>query len=217
MACCTPLTLLLAVVSVTTVSGPILAVDPATSAPQTPAESAVDILTSAPDNTHVYVFDGVNPLGMARVNRLSDRLRNAGFEQTRTTKWFRPVAAVEREIRATHAQDPSARFVLIGYSAGSYKARALANRLVPSGVPVAMVGYVGGDYLRDTTRTQVPGADQVVNVTGNGYLLTGRNLLFNGTYLSRASNVRLPRTAHYALPSDPRTFDALHAAFAAGR
>jgi hypothetical protein len=165
--------------------------------------------------TCVYIFDGVNPLGLAGVQQLAERLRRAGFVHTRAGGWY-SVDGFEREIRSTHAADPSARFALIGYSAGSYKARTLANRLLQSGVPVAMVGYIGGDYLRDTSETRVPGAGLVVNVTGNGYLLTGRNLLFTGTEVSGAWNVLLTGTAHYDLPTHPRTFAVIHAALTAG-
>ena len=105
---------------------------------------------------------------------------------------------------------------MIGYSAGSYKARALANRLVQSGVPVGVVGYIGGDYLRDTAETRVPGAGLVVNITGDGFLLTGRNLMFNGTAVSGAWNVPLTGTAHYDLPVHPRTFATLYSALVAG-
>jgi hypothetical protein len=161
----------------------------------------------------VYILDGMNPLGRGGVNELAAYLRQAGFPRTRVGGWYSG-AAFEREIRATFAFDPTARFAVIGYSAGSYAARSLANRLVRDGVPVAVVGYIGGDYLRDTPRTRVPGAARVVNVTGDGLPLTGRNLLFNGTEVTGAANLRLAGTGHFGLATDPRTFAALSAALA---
>ena len=74
---------------------------------------------------------------------------------------------------------------------------------------MAVVGYVGGDYLSDSPGTRVSGAGQVMNVTGNGYLLTGRNLLFNGTQVSGAVNVRLSGIRHYGLPTHPTTVATL--------
>ena len=120
--------------------------------------------------------------------------------------------ATARKVGNVH---PSARFAVVGFSAGTYTARSLANRLVRTGVPVAVVGYIGGDYLTDSPDNRVPGAGRVVNVTGSGYLLTGRNLLFNGTELSGATNVRLSGTWHYGLPTHPATFAALYAALTA--
>ena len=71
-------------------------------------------------------------------------------------------------------------------------------------IPVAMLGYVGGDYLGDTAYTRPAGVGRVVNVTGNGFLLTGRNLFWNGTAITGAANVRLP-ASHFWLPTHPKT------------
>jgi hypothetical protein len=161
--------------------------------------------------TRVYILNGFDPLRAGGVGRLADRLRGSGYPDTRVGGWYR-ARAFEREIRAAHAADPTARFAIIGYSAGAYPTRAMANRLVRDGVPVAVVGYVGGDYLRNDARSRVPGAGRVVNVTGDGYLLTGRNLLFNGTDLPGAQNLRLSGTSHFGLPTHPDTFDTLYAA-----
>jgi hypothetical protein len=158
--------------------------------------------------TRVYIFDGLNPLGLARVNRLADRVRESGLPQTQVVRW-NSAWKVEQEIRASYASDPDIQVALVGYSAGTYAARRLANRLLSSGVPVAVVGYVGGDYLSDTPSTRVSGAGRVVNVTGDGYLLTGRNLFFNGTQVSGAVNVRLGGTRHYGLPTHPTTVATL--------
>jgi hypothetical protein len=162
----------------------------------------------------VYLLDGADPLGLAGVERLAERFRRAGMPYVRLGWWY-DAAAFEREIRATHAADPTARFAVIGFSAGAYAGRAMAGRLIRSGVPVAVVGYVGGDYLQDTPETRMAGAGRVVNVTGDGYLLTGRNLLFNGTQVTGAVNLRLAGTAHYGLPTHPATFAVLYAAVAA--
>jgi hypothetical protein len=162
----------------------------------------------------VYVLDGFDPTGLAGTGRLAERLRRAGFPRVEVGGWY-SAGSFEQDIRAAHAADPTARFAVVGYSFGTYPARGLANRLIRSGVPVAVVAYVGGDYLSDTPATQAPGAGRVVNVTGDGYLLTGRNLFYNGTEVTGATNVRLTGTWHYGLPTHPSTFAALYAALAA--
>jgi hypothetical protein len=176
--------------------------------------AAAPTLPPTATRLHIYILDGVNPLGLAGVGQLADRLRRVGFQHVRVGGWYNG-GPFEREILAAHAADPEARFAVVGYSAGTYAARALANRLVRAGVPVSVVAYVGGDYLTDTLSTRVPGAGRVVNVTGDGYLLSGRNLLFNGTDVSGAANVRLAGTWHYGLPTHPTTFAALYTALAA--
>src|SRR5262249_19208672 len=118
--------------------------------------------------------------------------------------------------RATYAADPTARFALIGYSAGAYTAKAAANRLTRDGVPLSVVGYIGADYLEDSAEARVAGGRRGGNVGGDGDLLTGRNLFFNGTNVTGATNTRLAGIWHYALPTHPDTFNVLYSELMAG-
>jgi hypothetical protein len=153
----------------------------------------------------VYVLNGVDAFGWARLREMSGKLSASGYD-TRYGQWYQG-RQFEREIRQMHSQQPGTPVAIIGYSLGSYRARAIANRLTRDGIPVAMVGYVGGDYLRNSP-SDTPGGARVVNVTGNGFLLSGRNLLFNGTDISGAENLRLG-VKHFDLPKQQQTLDAL--------
>src|SRR5262249_29336363 len=126
------------------------------------------VASSIPE-TYVYVVRGVDPMGWSGVSGLANQIRAGGSPNTRYGFWYQ-MPQFEREIRQLYRQNPGIQVVLIGHSAGVYQVRAAANRLTRDGVPVSMVGYVGGDYLRDSSYTRVNGATQVVNVTGDGYL-----------------------------------------------
>jgi hypothetical protein len=160
----------------------------------------------------VYVLNGVDPFGFGGLRDMTSRIRQNGY-QTRYGAWYE-VLSFEREIRQVHDLAPSTQFAIIGYSFGVYRAKALANRLTRDGIPVAMVGYVGGDYLRNSA-SDVPAGVRVVNVTGNGFLVTGRNLFWNGTDLTGADNLRL-RANHFDLPKQQETLDALLAGLGSG-
>src|SRR5205823_5905480 len=134
--------------------------------------------------------------------------RDSGYPDTRFGRWYQS-GRFEREIRQLHAQSPGTPVVIIGYSLGVYQAKAVANRLTRDGIPVAMVGYIGGDYLLNTQASRQYGDARVVNVTGDGYLLTGKNLFYNGTNLSGADNLRMPGVKHFDLPKQEQTFNAL--------
>jgi len=172
----------------------------------TAASTSIPMTTGA--NTRVYVINGVDPFGWAGLSKMTDRIRESGYPDTKYGSWFQ-VLKFDREIRAAHRQDPSSQFVIIGYSFGVYRAKALASRLSRDGIPVAMVGYIGGDYLRNSSASQQAGGPRVVNVMGDGYLLTGRNWFFNGTDLDGADNVRMPGVRHFGLPKQERTLNAL--------
>ncbi len=171
-----------------------------------PLVSNIPNLAAAP-NARVYVINGVDPFGWGGLSQMADRIRESGYPDTKFGSWLQ-VLKFDREIRAAYRQDPSTPVVIIGYSFGVYRARALANRLSRDGIPIAMVGYIGGDYLRNTP-SNVPAGMRVVNVTGDGYLLTGKNLFFNGTELSGADNVRMPGVRHFSLPKQEQTLNAL--------
>jgi hypothetical protein len=187
---------------------------PAAVAANAPGERIAAALPPNGARIRVYILDGFDPLGLANTGQLAEQLQQAGFYHVTVGGWYSG-GTFEREIRELHSSDPGVRFGVIGFSAGSYAVRALANRLVESGIPVSVVGYIGGDYLADTPETRVPGVGHVVNVTGDGYLLTGRNLFFNGIDVSGATNVRLAGTWHSWLPAHPDTLAALTAALAA--
>lgn len=161
-----------------------------------------------PTSTRVYVINGVDPFGWAGLSEMTDRIRTSGYPDTKFGGWYQ-VLQFDREIRAAHREDPRAQFVIIGYSFGVYRAQALASRLTRDGIPVAMVGYIGGDYLRNSPASHMAGGPRVVNVMGDGYLLTGRNWFFNGTHLDGADNLRMPGVRHFGLPKQDRTVDAL--------
>lgn len=182
---------------------------PANPAPAAPPVATAPAPTLAPiaaaPITRVYVLNGMDPFGWGGLRDMSDRIRDSGYD-TRYGQWYQ-VLRFEREIRELHAREPGTQFAIVGYSFGVYRARALANRLTRDGIPVAMVGYIGGDYLRNSA-SDVPSGPRVVNVTGNGFLVTGRNLIWNGTELSGADNLRL-RANHFDLPKQQQTLDAL--------
>ena len=193
--------------------GTAAAAPPPAAVPSGPAAAVAADAATEDLRTRVYVVNGADPFGWAGLARLAARVRANGYPQTRYGEVYE-VGAFEREIRDTATRDPAARFALIGFSAGTLPVRAAAHRLAAEGVPVALVGYVGGDYLTDTEYSRPAGVGRVVNVTGNGYLVTGRNLFWNGTDLTGAANVRLAGVPHFGLPTHPATYRALMAGLA---
>jgi hypothetical protein len=176
--------------------------------PNIPAPAPVadaPALVGAP-SARVYVINGMSVFGPSGFSAMVDRIRGAGYPDTRSGPWYLAYR-FERDIRQLHREQPGTPVAVIGYSFGVYRARAIANRLDRDGIPVAMVGYVGGDYLQNLP-SSMPGGARVVNVTGNGFLLSGRNLLFRGTDLTGADNTRLD-VRHLNLPRQTETVDSL--------
>jgi hypothetical protein len=107
-------------------------------------ESAKAILEAGPtcdvphcDRQKAYAvfIDGVNPFGLCL---LRDRLAENGFAKVYCGNmahagWFK------REIVRVHADDPSTRFVIVGYEMGCSDANGIAADVMEAGVPVDAV------------------------------------------------------------------------------
>ena len=117
-----------------------------------PVAATTPSAVAMPTSTRVYVINGVDPFGwggLAADDRAHPRERLPGHQVRR--RGSRCSSSTARSAPPT-ARIPSRQFVIIGYSFGVYRAKALANRLSRDGIPIAMVGYIGGDYLRNTPR-----------------------------------------------------------------
>jgi hypothetical protein len=189
---------------VTPAASPSVEPIPATPTP-TPTPPAAPASEPFAAPVHVYVINGVDAFGFAKLREMTDRLRGNGYD-AHYAQWYQS-GRMERDIRQLQSQQPGTPVAIVGYSFGAYRAKAMANRLTRDGVPVTMVGYIGGDYLRNSP-SDMPNGARVVNVTGNGFLPTGRNLFFNGTDLSGAENLRLG-ARHFDLPKQTETYDAI--------
>ncbi len=160
------------------------------------------------ENTVILVVNGGDPLHLADADAFARQFRTEGYPHAQVAEWHQE-HAIEQAVREVHRDEPGARIVLIGYSLGAYCVRDIANRLNRDGIPIVMVGYIGADYLADTTDSRLEGVARVVNVTGDGHVLTGKNLFFNGTEVTGARNVRLAGTRHFDLLNHPEAFGVM--------
>lgn len=176
---------------------------------RTPTQEAAELAWTRDPDTWVYVVNGMDPFHWAQLKQLADRLRLAGFPNTKFGEYY-DMPAFEEEIKRIRCTKPHARIALIGYSAGSYTVLASTHRLLREGYTIDMLGYIGGDMLENTGYCRPPQVRHVVNITGNGFLLTGYNLVWNGTTLNNAANLRLRGVKHFDLPQHPETFRWLY-------
>ncbi len=165
--------------------------------------------TSKERREHIYLFfiNGVDRLYLGNLNSLCAYVRQLGFPHAQCGQMSQS-RDYYYEIRRLHRADPQAKFVLLGFSAGAYLARNIAHSLQDEGIGVEVLIYIGGDALRNEDRSRPANARRIINITGHGYLLTGRNLFMNGEHIAGAENLRLP-VRHMALPSQAETISAV--------
>ncbi len=158
-------------------------------------------------HTYCFFFNGVDPGNLGNFYGLSQFVKSYGYPQV----YFGQMTHGNyylRKIREIHANDPQARFVLVGFSGGTYVIRNMANTLRTEGIFVDLLVYIGGDMIYNNCYSQPDNVCRILNVTGYGFCLTGGNLFANGDTLDRAMNVRIP-IYHFGLPSHHDTIQAL--------
>ena len=164
-------------------------------------------------HTHVFFINGLDPLNLGNFYCLSQFVRTHGYPNT----YFGQMPSnfrVRDKIKEIRRCDADARIVLVGYSGGTYVVRTLAHDLQADGIDVDLLVYLGGDMIHNTTHRRPCNARRILNITGNGLLLTGGNLLWKGTTLDCAVNVRIP-VRHILLPSRRETIQLLMNEFGA--
>jgi hypothetical protein len=164
------------------------------------------------DRVHVFFVNGVDPLCLGNLNSLCAHLQQLGFRNSHFGQlWSTPLCV--SKLRRLKREDPGARVVLLGYSAGANAVRWVANRLNKEGVPVDLLVYLGGDLIDDSDRSRPENVGGVLNITGHGLILYGHDLVWKGSDIEKAKNVRLD-ARHICLPSQRETIDTLARALA---
>jgi hypothetical protein len=151
--------------------------------------------------------NGVDPLCVANFNGLCGYLRRQGYSNTRFGRLCNSHAFAD-EIRHIRKEDPEARIVLIGFSYGCNRVRAIANALTEEGTGVDLMVYLAGDLISDEARSCPPNVCRLLNVRAKGMLVLGGDLLFNRDDIMGARNVRLD-CPHFSAPSQVETLSLI--------
>ena len=149
------------------------------------------------DRQHVYVFmiNGLTPYGSSGLEGLRDKLAESGFTkvycgQLSHTVWF------GTEMRRLHAEEPEARFVLVGHDVGGTAAARLAADAVEDGLPVDAL------VMLDPMGSKPPAVGCSVRTL----------LICSGTAnspLPHTERIAVPDAGHFTLPAHPQTVAAV--------
>jgi hypothetical protein len=152
---------------------------------------------------HVYVFmvHGMDPFDWANLTGVCDYMHDLGFRKTYYGQLYH-ATKFAKEMRRVHAEDPSARFVLIGFSFGANVARYLANSAKDDGIPIDLLVYFGGNTLKNEDYDQPENAARIVNILASG-------CIWNGAWMDRAENIHEVDVWHFGSPSHPYSLRVL--------
>jgi pimeloyl-ACP methyl ester carboxylesterase len=150
---------------------------------------------------HAYVFfvNGLDPVNLGNLTGLRDYVQGLGFPMTYYgqlyhTPWF------AGELRRIRAQDPEARFVLVGFSLGSQMVRALAESAGKEEVSIDLMLCLSGNALLAAP------ADRPANV-GRLILVTPGDGTAQGA--EGAEEYHLADASYFSTPAHPETLHLL--------
>jgi pimeloyl-ACP methyl ester carboxylesterase len=164
------------------------------------AEQAQAIPQEKKDHVHFFLVNGFDPAYSANLNGVAAYCRSIGFSNT-TCLQLAGAGKLKRQILTIRAADPDARVILLGFSWGANIVRSLANRWERDGIMIDSMVYLGGDTVSNSPSSRPGNVRRILNITANGFLLSGGNLIFKGADIDGARNHRI-NVPHLALPSN---------------
>jgi hypothetical protein len=114
---------------------------------------------------YVFLIDGFDPFGFCHVADFRKGLLNAGFTKVYNghcfhTRWFAD------EMRTLHAEEPDARFVVVGFASGVEWAKCLADAVAADGVTIDVFAEVDATCWSNGPLQQSANVQSVLNLQG---------------------------------------------------
>jgi hypothetical protein len=145
------------------------------------------------NKVHVFLINGLTPTGSCGLSGLRDKLGRCGFAKVGYGQIVHGWWAAE-EMKSIHADDPDARFVLVGYDVGCGEAVRVTNQVRRAGVPVEAVVL-----LAPVGRpAAVPGVRTLLVTSGAGR-----------SPVPHTESVIVADANHFNLPTHPQTVAAV--------
>ena len=156
---------------------------------------------AARNHVHIFFIHGMDPCDWANLSGVCDFLHSLGYTKTHYGQLYH-VWTFEDDVRRIHKEDPSAHFVLIGFSFGANMVRNVAQVANAEHIPIDLLVYLGGNTLENCSEDKPENALHIVNILATG-------CIWNGDYLEGADNLSYGDVWHFGSPSHPKTLEVL--------
>lgn len=154
------------------------------------------------NKVYVYLLNGNDPLNTGNLLGVRDYLQARGFIKTTYGQQFHGPWFVD-DIASIHEADPTAHFILVGFSAAAGPVNQMARRLGEKGISIDCLIYLDGVFLLRPEEYYKPdNVKRFVSVHSQGWLV-------HGSDHEGAQNFEIENTGHFDIPSHPRTLQVV--------
>jgi hypothetical protein len=114
---------------------------------------------------YVFLVNGFDPFDFGRLGDVRRTLVRAGFSKVYDGQFYHAGWFAD-EMRRLHADEPEARFVVVGFSAGVEAAAYLTDAVARDGITVDLLASIDAPFWSNVPQQQPTNVQQVMNVHG---------------------------------------------------
>jgi hypothetical protein len=154
------------------------------------------------DHLYIFLINGVAPMHLGNLKGLGEHLKERGYLHIQYGE-LTAVSRFQTMIRQIQQDDPSARFVLVGFSLGANKVCELAQATAVDGITIDLLVFLSGNHWLGGLPNEKPSnVTRVVNILASGFLAhTGQR--------TWAESTQVPGAWHFGTPGHTKTLDLL--------
>ncbi len=155
------------------------------------------------ERVHIFMINGLTilPHVCGSMNGVADYVEQMGFCKPRVAchywRW-----CFQNEIRKIHAEDPDARFVLVGYSIGGSVVYSMAQTLEADGIFIDEIIYIDAHSFIHDFNHRPANVGKVASLNSTGWFLPGK-------CHAGEDCVTINTVFHLAIPRKDETLQAL--------
>ncbi len=165
-------------------------------------ETTIPVAGCQQSQVHVFIIHGLDPFDYANLRGLRDHCHKQGYMQTTYAQFYHGPWIIDR-VRQIKANDPGAKVLVFGFSAGTLTARSVVNTLHSKhGIDVDVVVYTSGITMLDREYNHPSFVGKVIHIRD-------RSLLTGGVEFSRGENYKYRDAWHFGTPTHENTLAVL--------
>ncbi len=162
--------------------------------------ACADVASACRGKVYVFLVSGLDPLDFDRVRDVRSALIRVGFTKVYDGQFYHE-SFFAKEMQRIAAEQPDAKFVVVGFSLGAEVAVSLAETVGHQGIPISLLACVD-PYWWSTAPGKTPAnVQQVMNVHGEPLLFANR--------AAAGGDVQIPEPFPNNITAHPLTVETL--------